>query len=123
MEWSQIDPVEHDRRMGQMKRVDQVFNVTADWEFFEQFFAPNITVEELLRRYAAGERDFVDICVPDGSDLSGVDLRGANFMGAKLGKAYETTNLSGANLSGTNLRYAWLISSNLRGIDLTGSRS
>ena len=115
MEWSQIDPLEHKRRMGLKSRVDEVFHVTADWDFLEEFFTPNITVEELLRQYAAGERDFIDICVPERSDLSGVNLRGANLMGAKL------NGQNGINLTGANLSYAWLTGSNLTGIDLTGA--
>ena len=48
----------------------------------------NMTAEELLAAYAAGERDF-----------SGANLQGADLSGADLYKA----NLSGANLRGANL--------------------
>jgi uncharacterized protein YjbI with pentapeptide repeats len=45
----------------------------------------NMTVQELLAAYTAGERNF------SGADLSGVDLSGADLKGA---------NLDGANLKG-----------------------
>jgi uncharacterized protein YjbI with pentapeptide repeats len=54
--------------------------------------------EELLKRYAKGERDFFK-----------ANLREANLGGA---------NLSGANLSGADLREANLREANLRGADL-----
>ncbi|MDZ8140998.1 MAG: pentapeptide repeat-containing protein [Nostoc sp. DedQUE04] len=61
--------------------------------------------EELLQRYAAGERDF-----------SGVDLEGANLVRANLSEA----NLRGANLARTSLReanlaYIFLEDANLEG--------
>ena len=43
----------------------------------------NITEEELLAAYAAGERNF------SGADLSGADLSGANLSGAKLSGANQ----------------------------------
>jgi uncharacterized protein YjbI with pentapeptide repeats len=56
----------------------------------------NMDAEELLQRYAAGERDF-----------SGVDLSGVNLNIGKLDK-YDPSrnNLSGINLSGANLTRA-----------------
>ncbi|HEY9845921.1 MAG TPA: pentapeptide repeat-containing protein [Candidatus Caenarcaniphilales bacterium] len=51
--------------------------------------------DEILRRYAAGERDFHRTNL-SGANLSGVNLSGVNLSGANLSGA----NLSGANLSG-----------------------
>jgi len=64
-----------------------------------------MTRQELLQRYAAGERDF------HGADLSGADLSGANLTGA---------NLSGANLSGANLTGAILYRITLCGATIDG---
>ena len=50
-----------------------------------------ITREELLARYAAGERDFSKLDL-GWIDLSGANLREANFTQAKLGRS----NLTGA---------------------------
>jgi uncharacterized protein YjbI with pentapeptide repeats len=73
-------------------------------------------VEELYRRYAAGERDFsgvdlsranlnvakvtyLEALEPGQNDLSGINLSGANLTGANL----SLVNLSGANLSDAQL--------------------
>lgn len=81
--------------------------------------------EELLRLYAAGERDFagIDLRVTDGYSLSiwiklsGADLRGSNLRGANLFRA----NLSGANLSDASLFGASLSHANLIGADLSNA--
>ena len=67
---------------------------------------PPQSAEELLERYAAGERDF------RGADLCRVDLRGANLRGA---------NLRWANLIGTNLNQADLTGANLIEVELRGA--
>lgn len=56
--------------------------------------------DELLSRYANGDRDF------RGVNLSGVDLRGVNLSGA---------DLRGADLIGTDMRYADLTLATLSG--------
>jgi uncharacterized protein YjbI with pentapeptide repeats len=66
-----------------------------------------MTAEELLERYAAGERDF-----------SGVDLMGINLSGADLGADWSSFNLGG-NLNETNLSGANLSSANLSGANLS----
>ena len=60
-----------------------------------------ITVEELLSRYAAGERDFTNVVIYDSRKglMSGVDLSGINLEGS-----YLAVDLSGAILSQANLR-------------------
>ena len=56
------------------------------------------TSEELLARYANGERDF------DGSDLSSAILIGADLRDVRIRNAtLMYAQLSGANLSGANL--------------------
>ncbi len=64
--------------------------------------------EELLRRYADGERNFVEV------DLSRANLSGANLYGADLRNA----NLSGVDLSGADLRCTRMEGVNLRDANL-----
>jgi len=82
---------------------------------------------DLVRQYAAGEREFSGIDLP-GADLRGsllglIQLQGANLKGANLLGAYlrganlKEINLSGADLSGANLRDA-----DLSGADLVGTK-
>jgi len=74
---------------------------------------PPTSAEELLRRYAEGERDF------ESANLSGANLVRANLSGAKLrnaklrGANLVRANLSDADLVGANLRKAKLCSANL----------
>ena len=102
--------------------------------------------EELLKRYAAGERNFAGVrflygsvagstfCEIDLRDiiLSGAylahlqfretDLSGAKMVGAYLvGSRLYMADLSGADLTGANLTGAYLGHTNLRGADLTGA--
>ncbi|MBE9094428.1 pentapeptide repeat-containing protein [Tychonema sp. LEGE 07203] len=89
-------------------------------------------VEELYRRYAAGERDFSGVDLshadlnidkvgypeelePGKNDLSGINLSGANLTGARL----ICVNLSGANLSSANLESATLECTILTGANLS----
>ncbi|NEQ66150.1 MAG: pentapeptide repeat-containing protein [Symploca sp. SIO2D2] len=71
---------------------------------------------ELLRRYAAGERDFSKANLGE-VNLIEADLRGANLIEADLSGAY----LSEANLRGADFRGAYLSGANLRGADLSGA--
>jgi len=74
-----------------------------------------IDAEELLRRYAAGERDF------SGVNLWGANLSGCNLTDIKLEKAeLSRTNLSGANLQNANLDQADLEYADLSGANLQG---
>lgn len=72
---------------------------------------PPQSAEELLERYAAGERNFYAASLA-GVDLSGRDLRNARF---------EAANLEGANLRGANLYGANLMRARLRRADLVRS--
>lgn len=70
--------------------------------------------EDVLKRYAAGERTFAGINLNE-ANLSGADLSQADLGGADLSVA----NLSGANLSETNLRRAKLNVAKLNGANLS----
>jgi uncharacterized protein YjbI with pentapeptide repeats len=72
-----------------------------------------MNVEELLKRYAAGERDF-NGCKDD-VDLSKANLQGVDLSGAKL----SCVNLSGANLSQVNLSQCDLSSTDFTGANLS----
>ncbi len=106
-----------------------------------------IELEELLKRYAAGERDFTGFEVRDDRvddywkledvDLSGIILKGGslyyisgflqgiNLSGADLRKLdlsrsdFQQANLSGANLSRTCLWRATFYYANLSGANLS----
>lgn len=94
-----------------------------------------MTTEELLERYAAGERDFTGIefdkseadkgdrCIKK-IDLSGVNLSGAIFRDAVrsgIGTPRYRLNLQNANLSNTDLRNVDFYGANLEGADLSGA--
>jgi uncharacterized protein YjbI with pentapeptide repeats len=66
-----------------------------------------ITVEELLRRYAAGETDFQNIIL-EYADLSGVELQNIDLTGAQ----FNYVNLSRLNLHRCKLRSAQFWSCN-----------
>ena len=57
-----------------------------------------ITVKQLLKRYAAGERDF-QLIILEYADLSGVELQSIDLRGAE----FNYVNLSGINLRSCNL--------------------
>ncbi|MBE7380632.1 MAG: pentapeptide repeat-containing protein [Leptolyngbya sp. SIO1E4] len=63
-----------------------------------QYHGQRLTAQTVLRRYAAGERDF-----------RGAILRGCNFRGAEL---------SGADFSGADIRSARFVAATLRGAKL-----
>jgi uncharacterized protein YjbI with pentapeptide repeats len=80
-------------------------------------------VDNLVTRYASGERDFRGIQLQGvqilrNINLSGADLRQANLHSTNLTAA----NLSGANLEGANLSSAELGQANLSGANLTGAQ-
>jgi uncharacterized protein YjbI with pentapeptide repeats len=102
-----------------------------------------ITPQELLRRYAAGERDFERVIIYGTSEdklvnaiLSGINLRfakfdisdltGCNLSGADLteselgGVCMDDANLSRANLTGANLYRTHLHCADLSYANLSG---
>ena len=76
--------------------------------------AEGMKAEDVLKRYAAGERTFTGINLSE-ANLSGADLSQANLSGGNLSVA----NLSGANLGETNLSRAKLNVAKLSGAHLT----
>ena len=104
-----------------------------------------MTAEELLARYKAGERNFAGVDLNprcdnewiglSRADLRGINLRGANLyyvnfgksdlsgadcFGAYLGHAgLGCANFQGANLRGAILKYSYWGNTNLSGADLT----
>jgi len=78
-----------------------------------------MTSEELLERYAAGERDFrgADLA---GAYLTGADLTGANLTGADLAGAYLTeADLTHVHLRGANLHRITLCGATIDGVVLS----
>lgn len=75
-----------------------------------------LSVDELKRRYAAGERYFINANLRCAT-LNNLNLSGINLGWAKLREA----DLSGVNLSGADLTAACLSNANLSGADLSGA--
>ncbi len=77
--------------------------------------------QEIIKRYAAGQRDFAGIKLSE-VNLSQVNLSGINLSGADLSIAnLSGTNLSAANLSHAKLNVAKLNSAHLSGANLNGA--
>lgn len=78
--------------------------------------AANMDANQVIERYANGERDFRLQNLKNlsfihanlsGADFTGADLSGADLSDSDLNHAnFNWTNLKGANLSGANLRGA-----------------
>lgn len=86
----------------------------------------NKTVEEVIRRYKRGDKDFNGVTIKQG-DFAKMRLVGINFEGAILmdcnfersilqGARFSAANLRGANLKGANLAKA-----DLKGVDFRGA--
>lgn len=85
---------------------------------------PSIEAEELLRRYAAGERNFAGVILSDGSgtfELCGCDLSGINLSNSKINADLMNVNLSGANLSHVHMPETNLEGANLSHANLSGA--
>ena len=80
-------------------------------------YRPPENREELLRRYANGERNFPETELSD-ADLSGVTLDGANFEKFSW---FGSTNFDGASLRGTSFRTCHVKCASFRNADLTGA--
>ncbi len=78
-----------------------------------------VSLVELKRRYAEGERDFTGI-VCTGVDFSKTDLSGCDFTGSNLSyNNFKSANLSDCNFTNTNLRWSGLERADLRNSDFT----
>lgn len=84
----------------------------------EEIEREKITVEELLRKYVAGERNLTRLYIfePGDSLLRGVDLSGIN-----LENSYLSADFSGAILRKVNFRYTIWDIPTWEDIDFTGS--
>ena len=81
----------------------------------------SISREELVRRYAAGERNFSGYKL-DG-DLSGLDLSGIDLSNTRLDSYYfERIILRGANLQNARLADVCLVCADLTNADLKGAK-
>lgn len=77
--------------------------------------------EDLLKKYAAGERDFSGVDLTE-ANLSRANLSGVNFSNAILSIAnLSGTNLSEANLTGAKLNVARMSGANLTKAKLNGA--
>lgn len=82
-----------------------------------QNYLPPTTVEDLLRRYAVGERTFPETDLSE-SDLSGVTLDDAIFEPSSW---FFDSNFEGASLRGVSFRECNVKCANFRHADLTGA--
>jgi hypothetical protein len=83
--------------------------------------ATQMTREELLNKYANGERDFAGANLAY-ANLAGAYLAGANLTGAYLARADLTgANLTHADIARADLAYANLTHAYLTGANLTGA--
>ncbi len=85
-----------------------------------------MAADEVLRRYAAGERDFRGVNLRDEiltwADLSGTNLNWANLSRVNLTAAdLSRADLAWANLKAANLSGADLSNAHLSGADLSGA--
>lgn len=81
-----------------------------------------INIEDLLQRYATGEREFSNLFVRTEFDLKGVILEGANLINTSFAELDMTgAKLAGANLSGACLEQTLLHEADLSGANLCGA--
>lgn len=80
-------------------------------------YTPPESREELLRRYASGERNF------PGAELSDADLAGVTLDGAKFGRFswFHGANFEGASLRGVSFQECNVKCACFRHADLTGA--
>lgn len=77
-----------------------------------------LTAQELLQRYAAGERDF---SLSEWIDPSGTPLRGACLDGADFSRSFVTGDFRGASLRGARFVEANVKGCEFAEADLTGA--
>jgi uncharacterized protein YjbI with pentapeptide repeats len=95
--------------------------------------SPPESAEEILRRFARGERFFSLADLPDGSDFHGANLEGcvfrrcwlfdADFRGASLRSAnFHESNLKGSDFRDADLRGARFAGSSVEAARFEGAR-
>ena len=78
-----------------------------------------IDAEEILERYAAGERNFANTCIEGSDELAGADLRNVDFSNSILAEMMlDRVNFSAANLTKAHFGLSSLYFANLQGADL-----
>jgi uncharacterized protein YjbI with pentapeptide repeats len=77
----------------------------------------DLSAEELLRRYAAGERSFTGVAIAERSNLSGAVLEGVTFEHGH----FSDIDARGANLRSSVFRNMNLKCTDFRGADLSHS--
>lgn len=78
----------------------------------------NIKIDELLQRYAAGERNFQNVDVQGPCYVEGVDLHRINLSGSVLGEL----SLNGFNFRGATLERVNFQSSGLRNANFEAAK-
>lgn len=74
--------------------------------------------DEILRRYAVGERSFVDLDLDEGVlGFDGADLSGIDFSGCVIYASFRAAKLRGANFSHASVKTC-----DFTGADLAGAR-
>ena len=82
-----------------------------------------MNAQELLKRYAAGERDFTEVFVDGADELAGADLSEIDLSGAELDEMlFDFTVLKGAKLVGTGFGQSGLNCADLQEADLSRAR-
>lgn len=87
-------------------------------------YRPPTTREELLARYACGERYFAWMELPENTDLSGVTLEGAIFDNGMLSDItfhhanLRNTSFRSANVKCADFRYSTLVNANFAGASI-----
>lgn len=85
-------------------------------------YKPPESVQELLDRYAAGERYFGGSELPDESDFSNANLEGANLERSFLHSAnFSNANLKSVSFYNTNIKCARFRNANLEGANFKGA--
>ena len=85
-------------------------------------YAPPASVDELRRRYDAGERLFPDIDLPDGTRMRGIVLAGAEFWGGMIYDAdVKAADLRGCRFDNCNVKCTDFRSADLRGASFRGA--
>lgn len=81
-----------------------------------------VSSDEILRRYAAGERDFSGLEIEDpvgAAPLQGASLDGADFSGTFLVVDLQRAGLRQARFVGANVKTWFFAGADLRGADFT----
>ena len=84
---------------------------------------PILTFDDVLRRYASGERDFteLDLDTPPCRELNGVCLDGADFSRSFIVASFQNARLRGAKFVNANVKTCDFRNADLRDADFSGA--